>query len=520
MITGRPSAKFDHLVVIMFENRSFDNLLGYLYGPGETRSFEGVIGRDLHNAIPPDLDKSERRAIPVHPATDLDTPDPDPGEEYPHVNTQLYGTVDPPQNRFKPAKEMTTPFNTPPSSGAEPTMGGFVADYANSFRVDVGRHPTYDEYSEIMACYTPDQVPVWSTLAKGFACFDHWFCEVPSQTLTNRSFFHAASSSGLVLDFPLRNFVVQNNAPTIFERLEEAKLSWKVYIDPEQIVSITGLIHARRLAPYFDTHFSTIHDFYTEAAEGTLPSYAFIEPNILHPRNDMHPPGFARLRHLLHLPPPPAMLSGEQLLANVYGSIRNASKTNGSNWQNTLLIVTFDEHGGTYDHVPPPRVPAPLTGAPPGQMGFTFERAGVRVPTLAISAWVDPGTVVNSEFRGTSVIRTLRERWPLGGPLTQRDAGAADVATVLTRDRPRPPEEWPRVVARPRRLGTRLLDFLDRPIGKLGRHLLELAVAHEMEVTGHSIEVDPATVTHRQAQAQLRKLRKAAFSGVRNGRQK
>lgn len=519
-MTGTPAAKFDHLVVVMFENRSFDNLLGYLYRPGEVPSFEGVLGRTLSNPIPSDLDESERRTVPVHPATDMDTPDPDPGEEYPHVNTQLYGTVVPLGNRFKPAKESESPFNAPPSPEAKPTMDGFVADYVNSFRVELGRLPTYDEYSQIMACYTPEQVPVVSTLAKGFACFDHWFCEVPSQTLTNRSFFHAASSSGYVMDFPVENFVHRNDAPTIFERLEEAKLPWKVYIDPEQIVSITALIHARRLEPYFETHFATIYDFYAEAGEGKLPAYAFIEPNIVPPHSDMHPPMFARLRHELHFPPPAAMRGGERLLADIYTSIRTGSSSEGSNWKNTLLVVTFDEHGGTYDHVPPPRVPAPTRGAPPGQMGFTFERSGLRIPALVVSAWVEPGTVVNAEFRSTSVIRTLRERWPLGGPLTQRDAVAPDLATVLTRDHPRPPEEWPEVIAHPTGWGTELLDFLDKPIGSLGRHLFEAALAHEARVTGESIDADPSTITHRQAQAQLRKLRRAAFHGVRNGRQK
>jgi phospholipase C len=514
------SAKFDHVVAIMFENRSFDNVLGYLYRPGEVPSFEGVLGRELSNPIPSGLPGAESRTVPVHPAANMDIPDPDPGEEYPHVNTQLFGTVAPAENRFRPAKEMTAPFNSPSSSVSVATMDGFLADYVNSFRAEIGRLPTYDEYSQIMACYTPDQLPVLSTLAKGFACFDHWFCEVPSQTLTNRSFFHAATSSGLVLDFPLSSFVKGNDAPTIFERLEQAKLPWKVYVDPEQIVSITGLIHGRRLAPYFETHFSTIPTFYADAARGTLPAYAFIEPNILHPRSDMHPPEFARLRHRLGLPPPAAMPRGEQLLANVYNSIRTSSNTGGSNWKNTLFVVTFDEHGGTYDHVPPPQVPAPSPGAAPGQMGFTFDRSGVRIPTIVISAWVDAQTVVNAEFRSTSVIRTLRERWSLGGPLTQRDAGAADIASVLTRDSPRLPEDWPQVASRPLGYRTRLLDFLDRPVGKLGKHLFELAVAHECEATGQPTAVDASGVTHRKAQAHLRKLRKAAFPGIRNGRKK
>jgi phospholipase C len=515
---AQSSSKFDHFVVIMFENRSFDNLLGYLYPPGEGRSFEGVLGRELANPIPAGLPTNGQNSVPVHPATDLDSPDPDPGEEYPHVNTQLFGTVEPPENREKPAKEMLAPFNAPPSGDATPTMTGFVADYVHSFTVELGRPPTYDEYSQIMACYTPDQIPVFSAIAKGFACFDHWFCEVPSQTFTNRSFFHAATSSGYVLDFPAENYVVRNTAPTIFERLEDAKLPWKVYVHPEQVVSITGLLHASRLAPYFANRFGTLFDFYAEAANGTLPAYAFIEPNLVPPRSDMHPPGFARLRYELHLPAPAAMRHGEQLLADVYNAVRQSKSPTGSNWKNTALLITFDEHGGTYDHVPPPRVPPPTAGGPPGQMGFKFDRAGVRIPTLLVSAWVDPGTVVNTEFRSTSVIRTLRERWGLGDPLTARDAGAADLAPVMTRETPRPPEEWPEITPIPVGRGQELLDYLDKPIGGLGRHIFEAAVAHEIRATGEKIELDPQQVTHRQAQAHLRKFRKAAFKGIQNGR--
>jgi phospholipase C len=515
---SKPSSKFDHLVVVMFENRSFDNLLGYLYPPGEGRTFEGVLGHEFSNRIPPDLDGSERATVPVHPATNMDTPDPDPGEEYPHVNTQLYGTISPPENRFRHIGEMQPPFNAPTASTATPTMEGFVTDYVDAFRAEMGRLPTYDEYAEIMACYTPEQIPVLAALAKGFACFDHWFCEVPSQTFANRSFFHAATSSGYVLDFPVENYVERNEAPTIFERLESAHLPWKVYIDPEQIVSITALIHARRLGPYFETHFSTIYDFYAEAAAGTLPAYSFIEPNIVHPRTDMHPPGFARVRHDLHLPAPPAIQGGERLLARVYQSVRDGTNTSGSNWKNTLLVVTFDEHGGTYDHVPPPPAPAPVPGAPAGQMGFTFERSGVRIPALVVSAWVDPGTVVNTEFRSTSVIRTLRERWGLGDPLTARDAVAPDIASILTRDAPRPREEWPEVTAVPPSRGTELFYLLDKPLASLGKHLFLAAVAHEQKMTGEKTEFDASTVTHRQAQRHLRKLKKATFPGVQNGR--
>ena len=514
------AAKFDHLVVIMFENRSFDNLLGYLYAPGEVPTFEGVSGRSLSNPIPNGVDGAECGRVPVHPATVLDRPDPNPGEEYPHVNTQMYGTVAPPENRFASIPEMRAPFNAPTATDAAPTMDGFVADYVSEFREQLGRLPVYDEYAQIMGCYPPESVPVLSALARGFGVFDHWFCEVPTETYPNRSFVHAASSSGLVLNTPVPDFVRRNDAPTIFERLEQAHLPWRVYIDPQQVVSATGLIHARRLAPYFATRFSTIYDFYADAREGALPAYSFIEPNLIPPRTDMHPPMAARLRHDLHAPAPPAMRGGERLLARVYDAVRSANNGSGSNWSNTLLLVTFDEHGGTYDHVPPPRVPAPTSGAAPGQMGFTFERAGPRVPAIAVSAWIDAGTVVNAEFRATSVIRTLRERWSLGEPLTQRDATASDLSSVLTRATPRRPEEWPEVTALPLGIAAEAVEWFDRPLAALGRDLFAAALAHEAFVTGTPARADPTTVTHREAEALMRGFRAATFPGVLGGRQK
>ncbi len=146
------SHALDHVVVVLFENRSLDNMLGHLYGPDDGKTFEGVIGKDLTNPIPEWAEHgAERRVVPYTVATSMDSPNPDSGEEY-------------------------------------PTMDGFVTDYISFFTAETGRQPTYEEYSQIMTGYTPEQVPVLNGLARGFGVFDHWFCEVPSQTFMNRSF--------------------------------------------------------------------------------------------------------------------------------------------------------------------------------------------------------------------------------------------------------------------------------------------------------------------------------------------
>ena len=195
---------YTHLDVYkrQFENRSFDNLLGRLYQPGEVPSFEGVFGKDLTNPIPPWAEHGKEQAVvPYDVASGMDSPDPDPGEEYQHTNTQLFNILDE-VNRFKDAREMAPPYNAP-RPGQLPTMDGFVADYISFFTREVGRQPTYEEYRQVMTGYTPEQVPVLSAIARGFGVFDHWFSEVPSQTLTNRSFWTAGSSSGLVVNLSL-----------------------------------------------------------------------------------------------------------------------------------------------------------------------------------------------------------------------------------------------------------------------------------------------------------------------------
>ena len=210
---------FDHVVVLMLENRSFDNMLGYLYAPVEVprgQTFDGVIGKHLSNPLPPSVEKLPDRDIPVsqNPGTfaSMQWPSPDPGEEYTHVNTQLFNVFNPESNRFQPVKHVKSPYNVPegykpckPRKDPAPAMKGFVKDYVSNFKTLKGRLPTPDEYEIIMRCFTPSPhtgVPVISQLARSFAVCDHWHCAVPSQTFCNRSFFNSASSSGFLVNGP------------------------------------------------------------------------------------------------------------------------------------------------------------------------------------------------------------------------------------------------------------------------------------------------------------------------------
>ena len=165
------SRAIDHVVLVLFENRSFDNVLGRLYGPKDEKSFEGVIGKDLSNPIPEWAEHGAgRKVVPYSVATDMDSPNPDSGEEYFHTNTQLFNILDE-RNRFQIGEAVSAPWNAP-EPGAVPTMDGFVTDYISTFAAELGRQPTYEEYAQIMTGYTPEQVPVLSAIAKGFGVFD------------------------------------------------------------------------------------------------------------------------------------------------------------------------------------------------------------------------------------------------------------------------------------------------------------------------------------------------------------
>ncbi len=168
-------------------------------------------------------------------------------------------------------------------------MDGFVTDYISFLTVELGRQPTYDEYVQIMTGYTPEQVPVLSTLARSFGVFDHWFSEVPSQTMANRSFWIAGTSSGFVVNRPMANFMRHNDAETIFDRLEQHGRTWKVYVLEPDPISFTGFIHMDRLRDRFATHFVPFAEFERDCAEGTLPHFSLIEPNLLAGHCDYHP---------------------------------------------------------------------------------------------------------------------------------------------------------------------------------------------------------------------------------------
>ncbi|WP_267223250.1 alkaline phosphatase family protein [Dyella silvae] len=399
--SANPLTAINHIVVLMLENRSFDHMLGYLYADSGNVSptgqpFEGLTGKETN---PGASGGAAVTVFPIQPGTTATyfMPGADPGEGYTATNLQLFGTSTPP---------------TPPVA----TNAGFVTNFAAALtREAAQKWPIVPgtTASDIMGMHTPQTLPVLSALARGYAVCDHWFGSAPTETLPNRAFVQAGTSLGH-MDDSTKTFA----APSIYASLSKLGVSWMICgynADPLTRMSFPDLTSAP------DTHFGKFADFQTAAANGTLAAYTFLEPSWGSSGNSQHPNYDVAL--------------GEQLIHDVYYALRH-----GPAWAQTLLIVTYDEHGGCYDHVPPPTTAVP-PDASAGQNGFDFKRFGPRVPTVLISPLIPADTVLrvpggSMPFDHTSILRTIEKRWN-AAPLTARDAAAPDVAAALSLASPR-----------------------------------------------------------------------------------
>jgi phospholipase C len=364
---GADKDPIKHVIVLMLENRSFDQMLGAL------------------QKVYPDLDGAEAGGPP---RVNVD-PEGNRVAQMPRADRKMKGD---------PKHELPNALNQ-----LSDDMGNFVKDYASAYPSS-DRH----EWEQVMAYFPPDALPALHRLAREFRVCDRWFSSVPGATWPNRLFFHSGTSIGRA-KMPQGPFDLSRHRydqDTLYDRLNTRGIAWKIYYGdfPQSML----LEHQWR--PQNAKRYRPMEEFYRDAAgpDYKFPSYCFIEPRYYAPQqNDDHPPH--------------DVMGAQRLLADVY----NALRANESLWQSSLLVVLYDEHGGFYDHVPPPATVAPDEH----RDDYSFDRLGVRVPAVLVSPWVERG-VDHTVFDHTSFLKYLIEKWQLQ-PLGERAARANSLAAAL-----------------------------------------------------------------------------------------
>jgi phospholipase C len=494
-----------YVVVVMLENRSYDNVLGWLYNPDNAAPYNTApLGQSRLDG----LDGSESNPNPFYDPKEPISPSNEPTIPVQHLGGTTYNglpypatciPIDDPGEYFEDIAQQINSLSAPASSNPygsyDPNesglMQGFTTNYA-FLNGDNQQTPPAAAVPEVMNYFRPSQLPVTAFLARNYAVCDRWFASAPTQTFTNRAFALCAApgvhdgSAGFSLVDDTQYADSLTELPSLLSVLDNAAPAasgpqWKVYFHDYSISMLTvpyvksaGTSNPNNNLSTFDNSDwgddlphqlkrSWPHKtgplprtFAEDVQNNSLPPFSLIEPrygtfnkpfgitpppNKL-PANSNHPgPGYGNVSVFA---PPIDVASGELLLLQVYNMLRNSSL-----WPETLLIVTYDEHGGLYDHVPPPLATPPGDGVPAASCDsdqaadtFTFNVLGCRVPAIIVSPGTPPGTTIPPEyiidgvvarpdFDHTSIIKTV---WDIFGltsqqpSLTDRDAAAPSLA--------------------------------------------------------------------------------------------
>ena len=407
-------SKIKHVVYYMLENRSYDHVCGWLYESvperihfvGPEGPFQGASTQYFNLDGSKTINQSKYKDGKLGVEWNLEMFSFDPYHDLSDVLRQMYKDADGYSRR------------------AVPDMGGFVSNNGNT---------------QVMQTYTPEQLPVLNGIAREYAVSDAWFSSMPAATDVNRSFALTGSAQKQLNNFmsppQYLYWPEQPHRPSIWKVLwANGFTDWKLYNSIEwQAHPFTYQLFLEGQIPTVDAgvaqgvkdHIAPIDQFYADAAAGTLPAFSYLEPVwIGHTGTTSYHPG-------------EDLVPGEEALNKIYNALRQ-----GPNWEDTLLVITFDEHGGIYDHVPPPAATNPW---PNDRLdGFACDVMGVRVPAIVVSPYIEPNTVFRSStgvaFDHTSILATLltwcgipKSRWFLG----ERTNNAPTFETLLTRLQPR-----------------------------------------------------------------------------------
>ncbi|KAJ3302380.1 hypothetical protein HDV03_005021 [Kappamyces sp. JEL0829] len=398
------------IVVLMMENRSFDTFLGRLKLDKHYPDVNGPTGQETN----PLVNGTQYRVHNYDPTEVKELVDPyDPTHEVGDVTEQIYG-----RQYFNGSVK-----------GVAPTMSGFAASVERNAGVgNSSEYPANGNISveqglaESFGLHGAATLPVTYALAQEFSVIDDWFASVPGPTYPNRHFLHCATSLGQTVNVPASLLGV--NCKTTFSNMNSKLRSWGFYSD-NKLNSISALLYTDLRWPWNLARIHHFDEFVEHAKKGSLPQYSYIDPDFA--KNDNHPP------HNLY--------DGEAFVKTVYETLRYAllagNPRASPQWSSTLLVITYDEHGGFWDHVPPPTdIPIPDgSKVTPPSGDFKFDRLGVRVPTILVSPWIPKGKVFRSgvpgrHFEHSSVSATLKKKFGLDRFLTKRDEWALSFHSV------------------------------------------------------------------------------------------
>ena len=339
--------EIEHVVVLMLENRSFNHMLGYLSLEGGRQDVDG-LQRGMQNRYRGETHRVYRARQTVLMKAQ------DPCHSGSCVDEQLAN-----QN------------------------GGFAANYLRTRSAAAPRRPVV-----VMGYHNAEHLPIYDYLARTYCVCDRWFCSVRGATFPNRLYAVTGRADGSRDNKSPPTYDI----PSFFRELDKAGVSWRWYT-PETFPSLWAIDRSYLLQSLdnvrpFSSPFTKL-DFFSAAQSGNLPSVAWIDPNFVDTggavsSNDDHPPSDLR--------------AGQELVLRVFNALARSPA-----WARTLLVLTYDEHGGFFDHVEPP-------GAADDSLDPAFHAYGPRVPALAVSARL--GTKVSHEvFDHTSIIKTCLVRF-------------------------------------------------------------------------------------------------------------
>lgn len=420
-----PETRIKHIVVLMLENRSFDHVFGF-FPPSAGQKIENLTGSNsnLSNLLDP-----------TKPASN-DNPTFKVGENAPFA---VHDKDGPPHSFHAVCLQLCNNIDGP--SAANPVKNnGFIRAYKDDLlrrthKIDAA------QVGEVMQSFAPSQLPAINQLAKEFCLCDRWFCEVPGPTMPNRMYIHAATSEGYVHNDFGRDFT----SKTIYELIQQKGLTWCTYFhDLNEVLQFKKLGHDPKQFRRFPDRWAA------DVTSGELPNYVFILPRFNNKKATQgKPASMANSQHA-----PEDVRFGEHLIADVYDALASNSQL----FAETALIVTYDEHGGFFDHISPGRAPNPdKTNSPnPDDKAnfkvpsFSFDRLGLRVPAVIVSPWIKPGIILNRSLQHTSVIKTATELFGLDGPLNDRDKSALSFGDLFSQlPSARPPNQMPSKLDRP-----------------------------------------------------------------------